>query len=1251
LLKTYFIDVSNFTSTTENFIKNSEYGAEIISSIINEIFTKGIEKIYENEGNVLLFAGDGIMFCVDQERVKIIESEFNKNISNVNFSQKTYLGYKILEMENNYYPRIIHGTKRDFLYFYPESSSINFKDIEDKINLDFPPIIKEFKNSEKHGELRIIPAGFLNIENKYELDHIEKFFKFIINEADFENIYLNKIEFADKGWNLLFVCGLPISVENAPLKLIKFFKKSIEEAKKMDIKIKIGCTLNKGYAGIIGNDKRWEYTFFGTNINLAARIAVKGDYFRIFVDGSFYNQLKDTINFKDLGEFEFKGLDRKIRIFSVEEIFEKKESSIFVGREDELKKAINFLNNEKACLLLEGEGGIGKTTFIKQILQKLNLKNYYVSCSYRQEIYNSILSLIETIKKFAIDDPQFSALLTKTEKINNIDDKFKTIIKNIPQKIIVVVDDSQYIDSKSIDLFKWLLYSDLSNINIIFSGRELSKLDFLNSKLLRYNVEKITLSNFSPQNVRNFIKIYSKMDINEKDLENIMKISFGNPLYLEQFLSFLINEKLIENNKGYISFKIDIKGLPYSLKELVLLKFDKLPEITKEFVETGSVIGDQFRDDLVLKSISIKEKNDLNILSSAYEIKILNRKEEFVSAFYHSIIKQIIFDRMVKKRVSQICLNVAREMLKDDKNPFSILQSGDFFLLGEDLENAYQSYIKSLSLFMKLNNFEYSLHIYEKLLSIENLSEQHLKNILSFYPKLSIHNTNLNSIQKSYEKLKELVNKNEKIEKDVLKSILDSLVSVARDSEKAREIAKIYSENFGFDIYYYFSMISIEENANADFDQIIKHFKKLESIKNRFDIDTHFRYKLEKLSIYFFYTLKKEIIKKLMDELKVMKSKIKDKKLLTEYYSLITSIKIHTNKLDEAERSLKVLYRLIDKEKNLNLLNFYYNDMGIIYSNKYIKTKKKKDILKSIKYFKKAYQLNKEKMNMNTLPLITTNLANSYLNLLNIENNIKYLYEGLLYGLETDHPVEVPYNYILIMLFAYERGFKKVANILSDFILNYKFKIDITTSALFIKYFNTLDPKFKKEGLYHINRALRRENTPPYQIYLDIFFSEYLETGNKKKLVLMYENIKTFVEKTKLRESTKIKLKIMLKIIEIEKGLLSTKKIEKYLKEILDYNIYSKQILQLLYTAGKYLVEKGHKKGFDFLIKGYEFSKKYKFYNYMYFFENYFIENGYRKKYFLKNRDKAEKILYRINKIENIEELVNWFLKKEDSNT
>jgi len=61
-------------------------------------------------------------------------------------------------MENNYYPRIIHGTKRDFLYFYPESSSINFKDIEDKINLDFPPIIKEFKNSEKHGELRIIPA-------------------------------------------------------------------------------------------------------------------------------------------------------------------------------------------------------------------------------------------------------------------------------------------------------------------------------------------------------------------------------------------------------------------------------------------------------------------------------------------------------------------------------------------------------------------------------------------------------------------------------------------------------------------------------------------------------------------------------------------------------------------------------------------------------------------------------------------------------------------------------------------------------------------------------------------------------------------------------------------------------------------------------------------------------------------------------------------------------------------------------------
>ena len=65
---TMFIDISGFTAMTQSLMKNDKEGAEILTDIINKIFTPSIDKIYQNNGFVSTFAGDAFtsIFPIDR---------------------------------------------------------------------------------------------------------------------------------------------------------------------------------------------------------------------------------------------------------------------------------------------------------------------------------------------------------------------------------------------------------------------------------------------------------------------------------------------------------------------------------------------------------------------------------------------------------------------------------------------------------------------------------------------------------------------------------------------------------------------------------------------------------------------------------------------------------------------------------------------------------------------------------------------------------------------------------------------------------------------------------------------------------------------------------------------------------------------------------------------------------------------------------------------------------------------------------
>ncbi|MDO9578343.1 MAG: hypothetical protein Q7J16_10700 [Candidatus Cloacimonadales bacterium] len=65
---TIFIDISGFTAMTQALMKNGQEGAEILTSIINNIFNTAIDAIYDNQGFISTFAGDAFTAIFPSEK-------------------------------------------------------------------------------------------------------------------------------------------------------------------------------------------------------------------------------------------------------------------------------------------------------------------------------------------------------------------------------------------------------------------------------------------------------------------------------------------------------------------------------------------------------------------------------------------------------------------------------------------------------------------------------------------------------------------------------------------------------------------------------------------------------------------------------------------------------------------------------------------------------------------------------------------------------------------------------------------------------------------------------------------------------------------------------------------------------------------------------------------------------------------------------------------------------------------------------
>ena len=357
----------------------------------------------------------------------------------------------------------------------------------------------------------------------------------------------------------------------------------------------------------------------------------------------------------------------------------------FIGRKEELQKIDELLNQNSMLLLLNGIGGIGKSTLASYYLnQKKDDFDYYGFVQVNENIKLSLVSAFRT------------SLDLKSEKIDDLFVEVMNKLQNLEGKKLLIIDDIKDMDSQ-IDELNTLMTLKNSNFQILFTSRETREYipQYFLDIMSREDAIELFLKYYPTNEIDKVDKILKYLDYHTLFIEltaktlkqrkrtlNLDKMieKFANGEFssikknrIESFNLFLSNlfsnDKILQDKENILflkrlsvlpSIEISFEDL---YKFLVCNDEERLEDFLIELVDNGWLIesNNKYKFHQILKEfvwdnlllsfddIEIVVDNYINILKNRNIKIVLQNRDNIV--FFESL--RILFER-IKSENSKI---------------------------------------------------------------------------------------------------------------------------------------------------------------------------------------------------------------------------------------------------------------------------------------------------------------------------------------------------------------------------------------------------------------------------------------------------------------------------------------------------------------------------------------------------------------------------------------------------------------------
>ncbi|MCA9922129.1 MAG: tetratricopeptide repeat protein, partial [Anaerolineales bacterium] len=227
------------------------------------------------------------------------------------------------------------------------------------------------------GEFRQVINVFISLKGNPTDTELNQLMQIVFTAQETYGGLLNRIDFGDKGCNLLLFWGAPTAYENDITRALNFL---LELQNKTPIPLRAAVTYTIAYAGFIGSDLREEYTCYGRGINLAARFLMAANWGQIWVDSAIAQRVQSRFSVEFIDHLALKGFSTPQAAFILGKHQTQTTQPLFrgmmVGRAAEMAQlhtAVQPLYNGRfgGVITIIGEAGIGKSRLIHEFFQTL----------------------------------------------------------------------------------------------------------------------------------------------------------------------------------------------------------------------------------------------------------------------------------------------------------------------------------------------------------------------------------------------------------------------------------------------------------------------------------------------------------------------------------------------------------------------------------------------------------------------------------------------------------------------------------------------------------------------------------------------------------------------------------------------------------------------------------------------------------------------------------------------------------------
>lgn len=245
---------------------------------------------------------------------------------------------------------------------------------------------------------------------------------------------------------------------------------------------------------------------------------------------------------------------------------------------------------------------------------------------------------------------------------------------------MLILEDLHWADDASIELIHFLIDSlrqvplMIYGITRPFQDGPMKKVEERARERIPDRLTIISLQNLSPKESNQLLdQLLTIPDFPETVLNQIIQKSSGVPFYLEEILRMLIEEKVIQREGAHWRLVpgVELKtlGVPDTLNDLILTRFDRLDMICRRVLQATSVIGREFT--LPILRLTLAEQLPENRLMQALD-ELTQR--EFIAldpagggdaySFRHVLVSDAVYGTMLKADRGGLHLRVAQALEK-----------------------------------------------------------------------------------------------------------------------------------------------------------------------------------------------------------------------------------------------------------------------------------------------------------------------------------------------------------------------------------------------------------------------------------------------------------------------------------------------------------------------------------------------------------------------------------------------------------